>query len=134
MDKHKFKSKISDYSLTRNIVTLITVLVAVSIGAMTLVAQRNHSQNLIDKESTSLKHDTQIIDNLFSGSIEKLNNDVVYLSWAPPIQGIIRAKQNNGVDPKDKSTYEQWVNRLNILFLYMLDANNDYYQGYEFRR
>ncbi len=116
----------SNHTLTKNIVILITVLVIFSIGFMTVTVQGKFTETLIDNERAALKHETGLISNLLNTSIDKLDNDVIYMSWVPPIQGIIRAKQNNNHDPVDESTYDQWINRLINLFTHMLQANNDY--------
>lgn len=58
-----------------------------------------------------------------------LNNiqaDVLYLSKTPPIQGMIRAEANRGIDPLDKSTYQSWVKRLEIIFFSILESRSYY--------
>lgn len=57
-----------------------------------------------------------------------LKADVLYLSQTPPIQGIVRARENKGIDPLDESTYQSWVNRLNIIFTSFSQARLYYYQ------
>ena len=39
------------------------------------------------------------------------------ISQTPPIQGIIRARDNDGVDPVADDSYETWVNRLNQIMI-----------------
>lgn len=60
--------------------------------------------------------------------IETSKADVLYLSQTPPIQGIVRARENKGIDPLDRSTYSEWVKRLNIIFVSFLEARPYYYQ------
>jgi methyl-accepting chemotaxis protein len=60
-----------------------------------------------------------------------LNNvkaDVFYLSQTPPVQGIVRARANQGIDPQDKSSYQEWKNRLEIIFNSFLKSKPYYYQ------
>jgi PAS domain S-box-containing protein len=116
----------SSHTLSRNIVIMIAMLVIVSIGSMTMVVQKKFTETIIDNERQTLKHKTDLINNLFKMSLDKLENDVLYLSGVPPIQGIIRAKNHNGYDPVDNSTYEQWIKRLINLFTHMLKSNDDY--------
>lgn len=58
--------------------------------------------------------------------LETIGGDVLFLSDVPPVQGIIRARENRGFDKKDKSSYEAWVSRLNIHFLQMMAAKPYY--------
>jgi methyl-accepting chemotaxis protein len=60
-----------------------------------------------------------------------LNNvkaDVLYLSQTPPVQGIARARANQGIDPKDNSSYQDWKDRLEIIFYSFLESKQYYYQ------
>jgi methyl-accepting chemotaxis protein len=61
--------------------------------------------------------------NLF---MENFKSDILYLSETPPIQGIVRARENKGIDPQDKSTYANWIDRLTIIFKSFL-RNRLYY-------
>jgi methyl-accepting chemotaxis protein len=58
--------------------------------------------------------------------LETIGGDVLFLSDVPPVQGIIRARDNRGFDKQDKSSYEAWVGRLNIHFLQMMAAKPYY--------
>lgn len=60
-----------------------------------------------------------------------LNNvkaDVLYLSQTPPVQGIVRARDNQGIDPEDRSSYQNWKNRLELIFSSFLQSKKYYYQ------
>ena len=63
----------------------------------------------IDNESAS---SAQNIANF----LDNFRNEVLFLTKVPPVQGIVRARAGGGIDRKDNSTYEAWVNRLNIIF------------------
>lgn len=58
--------------------------------------------------------------------LEGIQNDVLFLSNVPPIQGIIRAEENEGIDPQSNSTLEQWEERLNNIFSAQLTAKSYY--------
>lgn len=77
----------------------------------------------------------QVIDKETSKTAEKINNflenvmqDILFLRGMPPLLGIIRARENGGVDPEDKSSYIQWVNRLNQNFKYLMESRPQYFQ------
>ncbi|MCT7949895.1 methyl-accepting chemotaxis protein [Ancylothrix sp. C2] len=77
----------------------------------------------------------QVIDKETSKTAEKINNfldnvsqDVLFLRGMPPVSGIIRARENGGIDPEDKSSYLQWINRLNQIFVALMESRPQYYQ------
>ena len=63
---------------------------------------------------------------------EKLNelaSDILFLQRVPPIQGIIRSSQNQGLDPTDGSTLVLWKSRLESIFISYLESNELAYQA-----
>lgn len=54
--------------------------------------------------------------------LDNVHRDVVYLSKAPPTQGIVRARENGGVDRLDNSTLQSWIERLKIVFMGTMEA------------
>ncbi len=52
--------------------------------------------------------------------------DLNFLLEVPPVQGLLRANGNGGVDPRDGSTSQQWRNRLTTIFKGLLRARPDY--------
>ncbi|MEG4319011.1 MULTISPECIES: methyl-accepting chemotaxis protein [unclassified Microcoleus] len=61
-------------------------------------------------------------------NLENINNDVLILSKSPPIQGMIRARDGNGVDKETNSTYQNWVDRMQIIFSSMMEVKPYYMQ------
>ncbi|WP_204104078.1 MULTISPECIES: methyl-accepting chemotaxis protein [Spirulina sp. CCY15215] len=59
--------------------------------------------------------------------LEGIENDVLFLSKVPPIQGMIRAEANEGVDTENSSTFEQWQKRLNEIFSAKLESKSYYF-------
>ncbi|MCA8938192.1 MAG: response regulator, partial [Planctomycetes bacterium] len=55
-------------------------------------------------------------------------SDTRVLAMTPPIQGIVRAKANNGIDPKDGSSLEVWRDRLATIFENVLKEKPHYLQ------
>ncbi|VXD22082.1 methyl-accepting chemotaxis protein [Planktothrix paucivesiculata] len=86
----------------------------------------NSRQYLMDSVVRSMTNESQsggTTINLFS---DIFKSDILYLSQTPPVQGMIRALENKGIDPEDKSTYESWNNRLEIIFTSFIN-NRRYY-------
>jgi len=62
------------------------------------------------------------------GQLDNHHNNLLTLSKVPPVEGIIRARENNGVDPETGDTLQQWRHRLIVIFQAFLDAHPDYQQ------
>ena len=60
--------------------------------------------------------------------LENIQRDVLFLSEVPPIQGIIRAEANEGLDAENTSTLEQWQARLNNIFASKLESKPYYFR------
>ncbi|MEM9542421.1 MAG: methyl-accepting chemotaxis protein [Cyanobacteria bacterium P01_E01_bin.42] len=58
--------------------------------------------------------------------LEGIQDDVQFLIDVPSIQGIIRAEENEGIDPQSNSTLAQWEERLNNTFASKLAAKSYY--------
>jgi PAS domain S-box-containing protein len=59
--------------------------------------------------------------------IEAQHEDVVFLANTPPIQGMLRALMTTGrYDRQGKSSYQQWVQRLQSIFVAMLKSKPVY--------
>lgn len=54
--------------------------------------------------------------------------DLLILATTPPIQGIIRAKDNNGIDPLTNDKAEYWYSRLEQIFSSFLEYHPEYLQ------
>lgn len=76
----------------------------------------------------SLGTETRLAAARFRTQFQQLNNDVFVISRTPPIQGMIRSTRNGGVDPLDQSTTELWRNRLETIFISLMEARPAYFQ------
>jgi methyl-accepting chemotaxis protein len=66
--------------------------------------------------------------NQMINKFENLRADVLFLRKTPPVQGLIRAREGNGVDTKTNSTYQDWVYRMQLTFSSMMEAKPYYMQ------
>ncbi|MFA7555765.1 MAG: ATP-binding protein [Spongiibacteraceae bacterium] len=62
---------------------------------------------------------------LIEQHLDVARDQVRFIKGLPPISGIIRATENNGIDPKDSNTLSQWQQRLQTIFVEFLRANNN---------
>ncbi|WP_275074575.1 ATP-binding protein [Pseudoalteromonas ostreae] len=55
--------------------------------------------------------------------ISRAKSDISFLHSTPPISGLPRAHYNNGIDPYDGTTYTQWKERLETIFIGFMENN-----------
>jgi PAS domain S-box-containing protein len=65
----------------------------------------------------------------FSGRVYALRREVVFLAKTPPIQGIIRAVEQQGFDREGNSTDEIWKARLANIFAAYMESHPEVYQA-----
>ncbi|MGA9377873.1 MAG: hypothetical protein WBV73_03645, partial [Phormidium sp.] len=110
----------------------LSLLLAIGLVAPTIIVSvysiNSSSRELTSLVSGQMKLEGENSKKLINQLVDISKADVLYLSETPPIQGIVRAKDNKGIDPLDKSTYSEWVKRLNIIFVSFLEARPYYYQ------
>jgi len=92
------------------------IIALVPIIAVSYLNLNTSSEIVVDKTMGSLLDDSKLHGKEMSILLDSFKEKVMFLSKVPPIQGIIRAKYNQGIDPTDDSTYDQWRDRLVILF------------------
>ncbi|MEG4054873.1 methyl-accepting chemotaxis protein [Microcoleus sp. Pol7_B2] len=66
--------------------------------------------------------------NQMINKFENLRADILFLRKTPPVQGMIRAREGNGVDKQTNSTYKDWVYRMQLTFLSLMEAKSYYMQ------
>ncbi|MEG4169479.1 MULTISPECIES: methyl-accepting chemotaxis protein [unclassified Microcoleus] len=66
--------------------------------------------------------------NQMINQFDNLRADILFLRKTPPVQGMIRAREGNGVDKQTNSTYKDWVYRMQLTFLSMMEAKPYYMQ------
>jgi len=54
--------------------------------------------------------------------------NVQFLASTPPVQGMVRAMENMGLDPEGESTLRQWERRLQQVFVGYMNATPDVHQ------
>ncbi|MEG4213713.1 methyl-accepting chemotaxis protein [Microcoleus sp. S13_B4] len=66
--------------------------------------------------------------NQMINKFENLRTDILFLRNTPAVQGMIRAREGNGVDKQTNSPYKDWVERMQLTFLSMMEAKPYYMQ------
>ena len=98
-----------------------------SISVSILNNYRTSSQTL-DTAIDNLGAKTRLIALRFQDAYDAVQSEAKIISRTPPIRGLMRSMAHNGVDPKDGSTTQLWKNRLETIFISVMQANPYYTQ------
>jgi len=107
--------------------SLMTVfLVLVTAGVVGGIFFTKTTDLLVEHAHMDIAEEIGAASHRLQTHIESQNEDVLYIANTPPTQGILRAQKNNNYDELDKSTHQQWVERLQTLFTAMLESKPTY--------
>lgn len=101
------------------------VLPASFVSTYSVVSSSKALTNLVSKQM-ELEGENSVTS--INTTLKTIQSDILYLSKTPPVQGIVRARENKGIDPQDQSTYNAWISRMTIIFSSFLEARSYYYQ------
>ncbi|WP_321527866.1 EAL domain-containing protein [Sedimenticola selenatireducens] len=107
------------------------VILSLVLGATALIAmlyEQTQYQNAMQQASSTLENDARLLSDHIYRQLENLRRDIDLISETPPVQGIIRGVQANGVDPVDSSTVDMWLARLGQIFSAVIKKNPEYEQ------
>lgn len=76
----------------------------------------------------SLDESVKSSGNQMINKFENFSYDILFIGKSSPIQGIIRAREGNGVDRESNSTYQNWVERMQIIFSSLMEVKPYYMQ------
>ena len=126
--RKNYETRKGSIQLKYKIATLIlfvSLLCVGSLGGFAFFTAKEHIREMVDVEYMS---QVKLMIKDIKAYLDHVDHDTRFLIKTPPIQGIIRAKDNNGYDPIDKSTYRQWIERLESLFKQFAKAQDHYMQ------
>ncbi|MBN9669768.1 ATP-binding protein [Roseibium aggregatum] len=115
-------------SLKTRIMFLTAFCVALStlaIGTLSFVRIRTEA---IDLAQARLSSEAHALSQRFALDYYLIAYDLETIAETPPIQGLMRAARNNGIDPQDGSTDALWRERLATIFEAVLKHRTDYFQ------
>ncbi|XZN93656.1 MAG: methyl-accepting chemotaxis protein [Microcoleus sp.] len=100
--------------------TLIPVFIVGLYGVYSSTAALK-SLALLSLNQTVKSSGERIINKL-----ENFSSDILFIGKSPPVQGIIRAREGNGVDRESNSTYQNWIDRMEIIFSSLMEVKPYY--------
>ena len=107
------------------LVVTVTVSVAMVVGFANFIQASSMSRAAARAE---LHAETRVIAAHIESAFRIASDQAFILRNTPPIEGIMRAQANGGVDPYDGSSYETWRERLADIFISHLEVEPDYTQ------
>ena len=114
--------------IQQQLLLLILLSAAIPASAVGLLGTISASDSLGNNATVSLQRAADESIDGIDAFLTGINEDVLFLSQVPPIQGIIRARANGGNDPQDNSSYDEWAGRLQEIFTSMMEEKSYYMQ------
>ncbi|MBS3847603.1 PAS domain S-box protein [Devosia sp. J2-20] len=115
-------------SLKNKIIALTCVTALLSAVVVGGVGYYRIEKIVLDTAVQKLAGETRLMAQRFKFSYDQMKSDAQVLSQTPPIKGILRSVDNDGLDPLDGSTQEAWSARLGSIFASMMAARPHYVQ------
>ncbi|MEE2733323.1 MAG: ATP-binding protein [Pseudomonadota bacterium] len=111
---------LDEKQLPLKIVVPVILVVAVVLGWYTHESTRTR---LYEQQSQRTSEQLSLRANLLQRRLQEDRAKAHFLYSTPPVQGIVRATLNGGVDPEDDTRLAQWKRRLEIIFEAYLEDN-----------
>jgi PAS domain S-box-containing protein len=103
----------------------VSLVTSLALGVLLVLRTTSLSH---DMAVENVAHETQLVALEFKRAYDEMINDAFVVSRTPPIQGMLRSAANNQIDPLDRSTTDQWRQRLEDIFVSMMRERTTYTQ------
>ncbi len=120
--------KVKDLAIGRKIVVVICLAAVLPMLVVAYYASSNSRKTLETNATLSMNFKVQGVTSHVQTFVTMVKQDLEFLIGLPSIQGIVRARENNGFDELDKSSYQDWVARLDMIFTSFGKAKPYYYK------
>jgi methyl-accepting chemotaxis protein len=128
MLKKLFKILPSQFKLQDQFIILLIFSTIIPVSIVGLYGIYSSSNNLSEIAKEKMEAESTKEANKINTFLNGVSDDVLFLSKTLPIQGIIRAKDNGGVDGQTNLSYNAWVGQLQNLFTAMMERKSHYMQ------
>ena len=110
-------------SLQAKFVVLVVATLCLSIGVVTWQRLSDFAQRKLETDLHALSRAASARATANAAQIEA---DLRFVMTTPPFQGVLRALDNQGIDPVDRSTTAQWIGRGEIILNGLMRARPQY--------
>ncbi|MDJ0931399.1 hypothetical protein [Breoghania sp.] len=107
---------------------LVGFCVICSTGLLGILIYNQVRTSTEEQASAKIASQTRLMAQRFDQAHLDIVRDLQTIMDTPPITGIMRAKDNAGIDPNDSSTTELWRARLAMIFQAVLRSRPEYFQ------
>lgn len=104
---------------------LTAILSSTVVGS---VAYIRSEANTLEMALENVTGETRLIAGKLKQAYLDIKNDAFVISKMPPIEGIIRTQNHNGIDPLDGSSAAHWKGRLEKIFTSIMSVRPHYSQ------
>ena len=118
----------SFFSVSMKVTLLVVFTALVTASVLGGFLYLRMVDEIMATKKKELRVEAQYASDILESTIDKIERDLLVLRKTPPIQGIIRTMRNNGKDPLDGSTIEQWKDRLASIFVPVSEQERSYVQ------
>lgn len=115
-------------NISQKLIGVMVTLIAIPLISIAYYSYKVTLRSTIDSGKSFMLRSTSRMALNFQLGIDGIQKEVVFLSQVPPIQGIIRSRNDEGYDASTNSTYEMWQERLSSIF-YGLTLNKGIYNS-----
>lgn len=126
--KQNFGLALFQTSLRIRLTIMFTLVALVPLAVAALFGYWHARSSLVNLALAQIEHETKTATRDIETYLGQFSNEILTFSKMPAIQGIIRAKDNNGVDPIDYDSYPVWVDRLTQIFAVEMGTKKYYQQ------
>lgn len=115
-------------SLRNKIMILVTAMAVTSGAIVGYFSYQRTVEVTTNKVVDGLMGEARLIALQFQNTFDKMRSDASVILKTPPITGLIRSLRHKDVDQADGSTTQQWRNRLETIFISLMDDRPYYTQ------
>ena len=114
------------FTITKKLTLLVTLVVVVTTAVLSYSVNNEYDKILTQQELKNMGEEISEEIARIQSTLERTKEDLLFLSETPPIQGIIRASRNNGIDDSDGSSESLWKKRLKSIFISFLKSKQHF--------
>jgi signal transduction histidine kinase/CheY-like chemotaxis protein len=110
---------------------LMLVFIGVALAPMlvgVLLSYQRARASLVDLALSKVEQEATLTAKNLGTSLEQFSSDILMLSSAPPVQGLLLAQDNGGRDPVTGRSSEEWIDWLRQLFATTIQSKQFYQQ------
>ncbi|MEO1294501.1 MAG: methyl-accepting chemotaxis protein [Cyanobacteria bacterium J06636_16] len=116
------------FKLQHQLMLLTFLSAAIPSAAVGLMGTISATRSLSIDAGAMLQEEVEDEFKAIDAFLESVSRDVTFLSKIPAIQGIVRARANDGTDPEDNISYDARVTQLQSIFASKIEEKPYYAQ------